>query len=70
MGDRREEGVVFEDIHRMADQQAQGQQETARRIREDAVKNRMRRWGIGREPAEHMLDLELRIQELESKADR
>lgn len=60
---------MFDDIHRMGGQQAREQQETARKIREDAVKKWMQRWGIGREPAEYILDLELQVKELVRKVD-
>jgi hypothetical protein len=60
---------VFDDIHRVAEQQAREQQETARKIREDAVKDRMQRWDIEREPAEYILDLELQLKELVRKVD-
>lgn len=59
----------MDDIHRMGEQHAREQQETARKIREDAVKERMQRWGIGREPAEYILDLELQLKELVRKVD-
>lgn len=60
---------MFDDIYRMGGQSAQEQQETARKIREDAVKERMQRWDIEREPAEYILDLELQVQELVRKVD-
>ena len=47
------------DIHRGAEQEAREQAEAARKNREDAVRERMRRWNVGREPAEYILDLEL-----------
>lgn len=59
----------MDDIHRMGEQHAREQQETARKIREDAVKERMQRWDIGREPAEYILDLELQLKELVRKVD-
>jgi adenosine deaminase len=60
---------VFDDTHRMGEQAAREQQEVARKIREDAVKERMQRWEIGREPAEYILDLELQVQEFVKTVD-
>ncbi len=62
-------GGCVDDIHRVGEQHAREQQEIARKIREDAVKERMQRWDIGREPAEYILDLELQLKELVRKVD-
>lgn len=58
---------MFDDIHRMGEQQMREQQEAARKLHDAGVKERMLRWGIGREPAEYILGLELKIAELEKK---
>ncbi len=61
---------MYDDIHSMGERQIREQQEAARKLRDAAVKERMQKWDIGREPAEHILNLELRIAELERGTDR
>jgi len=56
---------VYDDIHRIGEQQMREQQEAARKQRAADIKKRMQKWRIGREPAEHILDLEIKIRELE-----
>ncbi|MEJ7843430.1 MAG: hypothetical protein WKF95_16825 [Rubrobacter sp.] len=61
---------MHDDIHRMAEQQMREQQEAARKMREEAIKERMQKWDIERGPAEYILDLELKIQQLEKGSRR
>lgn len=56
---------MYDDIHRMGEQQMREQQEAARKLRDAAIKEQMQKWDIGREPAEYILGLELKIAELE-----